>query len=70
MDLVVELVDLVAELVMLMLLVLVLLPLLVVELMKQERSHKSSSHPSLRLVAGKQESNEKVCTLCNDGSIM
>jgi hypothetical protein len=52
-DLVVELVDLVAELVMLMLLVLVLLPLLVVELMKQERSHKSSSHPSLRLVAGK-----------------
>ena len=49
MDLVVELVDLVAELVMLMLLVLVLLPLLVVELMK----HKSSSHPSLRLVAGK-----------------
>ena len=44
-----ELVDLVAELVMLMLLVLVLLPLLVVELMKQERSH---SHPSLRLVAG------------------
>lgn len=65
----VELVDLVAELVMLMLLVLVL-PLLVVELMKQERSHKSSSHPSLRLVAGKQESNEKVCCLCNDGSIM
>ena len=38
---------------MLMLLVLVLLPLLVVELGKHERSHKSSSHPSLRLVADK-----------------
>ena len=52
-DVVVQLVDPVAEMVMLMVLVVVLLPLLMVELMKQERSHKSSSHPSLRLVAGK-----------------
>lgn len=60
MDLVVELVDLVAELVMLMLLVLVLLPLVVVELMKQERSHKSSSHPSMKFDAMESTRNEEL----------
>jgi len=54
-DVVVELVETVVEMVWLMRLelVLVLLPLLVMELVKQERSHKSSSHPSLTLVPGK-----------------
>lgn len=52
MDVVVEIVDLEVEVLLFMMLVsvLVLLPPLVVELAKQERSHKSSSHPSLTLV--------------------